>query len=406
MTQNFSPLPLSLLRLSRNEVDARNLIVQRAQALEIELQDQFCTVTLEPLLAMHMHESTFNSDDWLVQAQWAGAPFDIILPASAAQSWMAARFPELALADMPDCLAAALLETVFEELSCMQLLCSRGQLQIQSLAQNPQSSRSLPQCFALSLSSQSGCIYGQIQTDSLGLMLMAGLLSSLPMQDNRIDVDALPIVLNVEIGRTCLTAKALSELALGDSVLFDHIWIGQDQSLWLGYEDIGVRVRWQDFDLQVIEPLQVTDLRMFLDKESDMNQHNISPISEVGIDLRFDLGQRSILLSDLKAMQVGQTLSLDRPLSASVTIRANGTAIGAGELVEIDGRLGVTVTALFMDEQTESLSSTQLNGTRSGMQSSSELNQAELEDEIDQAFDKALEDEDSEENNVEENRKQ
>ena len=70
------------------------------------------------------------------------------------------------------------------------------------------------------------------------------------------------------------------------------------------------------------------------------------PLDGVPVTLHFDLGDRSIPLGELKALQVGQVLELDRPLSQPVRIRANGALIGTGELVEIDGRLGVTIATL------------------------------------------------------------
>lgn len=64
------------------------------------------------------------------------------------------------------------------------------------------------------------------------------------------------------------------------------------------------------------------------------------------LQLVFDLGERSVTLAQLQALQVGQVLDLERPLSAAVSLRVNGRLVGTGELVEIDGRLGVCVSAL------------------------------------------------------------
>lgn len=67
---------------------------------------------------------------------------------------------------------------------------------------------------------------------------------------------------------------------------------------------------------------------------------------QVPITLSFDLGERTLTLGELKTLQVGQSLALDRPLSSAVAVRANGALIGWGELVLIDERVGVTLTAL------------------------------------------------------------
>ncbi|WP_218122604.1 FliM/FliN family flagellar motor switch protein [Propionivibrio dicarboxylicus] len=62
----------------------------------------------------------------------------------------------------------------------------------------------------------------------------------------------------------------------------------------------------------------------------------------------FDLGERSITLGELKALRAGQVLELDRPLGTLVNVRANGRLIATGELVDIDGRLGVSIATLAM----------------------------------------------------------
>jgi type III secretion protein Q len=53
-------------------------------------------------------------------------------------------------------------------------------------------------------------------------------------------------------------------------------------------------------------------------------------------------------MAELEGLQPGEVLELDRPLEEAVTIRANGTAVGSGRLVDVDGRLGVQVVQLGM----------------------------------------------------------
>jgi flagellar motor switch protein FliM len=61
----------------------------------------------------------------------------------------------------------------------------------------------------------------------------------------------------------------------------------------------------------------------------------------------FDLGEIAMTLGEIQTLQVGQPLTLARPLSSAVHIRVNGALIGTGDLVEIEGELGVTVASLF-----------------------------------------------------------
>lgn len=74
-------------------------------------------------------------------------------------------------------------------------------------------------------------------------------------------------------------------------------------------------------------------------------------LDQLPLRLAFDLGERTLSLAELKALQPGQTLELGRPLAGAVQLRVNGALVGTGELVEIDGRLGVTVTSLAAQGQ-------------------------------------------------------
>ena len=51
-------------------------------------------------------------------------------------------------------------------------------------------------------------------------------------------------------------------------------------------------------------------------------------------------------LGQLGQLAVGQSFDLGRPLAGAVRVRANGALVALGELVEIDGRLGVALTQL------------------------------------------------------------
>ena len=75
------------------------------------------------------------------------------------------------------------------------------------------------------------------------------------------------------------------------------------------------------------------------------------PLSSVPVRLSFDIGETMLTLGEMKALQVGQSFDLTRPLSSAVRLRINGALIGIGELVEIDGNIGVTIASLTASER-------------------------------------------------------
>ena len=68
------------------------------------------------------------------------------------------------------------------------------------------------------------------------------------------------------------------------------------------------------------------------------------------LELTVQLGTTQLELRELAALVPGQIISLGRPLAGPYEIRAAGTLIGQGELVDVDGELGVRIVSLVVPE--------------------------------------------------------
>jgi len=69
-------------------------------------------------------------------------------------------------------------------------------------------------------------------------------------------------------------------------------------------------------------------------------------IEELPLRIVFDLGEVELSLAEVKALVPGQVIDLAREPGHAVRVTVNGRRIGAGEIVEIEGRLGVRITEL------------------------------------------------------------
>lgn len=69
-------------------------------------------------------------------------------------------------------------------------------------------------------------------------------------------------------------------------------------------------------------------------------------VEELPLRIVFDFGDLELTLAELKALVPGQVIDLAREPGSAVRMTVNGRRIGAGEIVEIDGRLGVRITEL------------------------------------------------------------
>ena len=67
---------------------------------------------------------------------------------------------------------------------------------------------------------------------------------------------------------------------------------------------------------------------------------------DVHLELTVQLGTTALSLRQIGELAVGQVVALGRPLSGPYEIRAAGRLVGQGELVDVDGELGVRILAL------------------------------------------------------------
>jgi flagellar motor switch/type III secretory pathway protein FliN len=79
-----------------------------------------------------------------------------------------------------------------------------------------------------------------------------------------------------------------------------------------------------------------------------------APVKEL-LDLSPDLtvplvvvmGRKSYTVKDLLALRIGQVMDLERAPTEPVDLVAAGKVVGKGELVEVDGKLGIRVLKLL-----------------------------------------------------------
>ncbi|MFM0305098.1 type III secretion system cytoplasmic ring protein SctQ [Paraburkholderia sediminicola] len=79
---------------------------------------------------------------------------------------------------------------------------------------------------------------------------------------------------------------------------------------------------------------------------ADMPDAVADALDQVPVTLHFDLGRCDMTLAQLRTLAPGSVLELGRAPGRAVAIRTDGLLVGHGELVEVDGLLGVAITSL------------------------------------------------------------
>lgn len=165
-------------------------------------------------------------------------------------------------------------------------------------------------------------------------------------------------------GTSVLSQAHLLALRPGDVVLIQQPCIAADVLTIRTGPRLCWRARLCDTQLQVLQGLHLTMSDTFDEPDTlappEQDSDTLAPadaavpqaagleaaLDAMRIQLSFDLGQRGMSLAELRALAPGDVIELGRPLDRAVTVRAHGQAIASGELVEIDGRLGVAIVAM------------------------------------------------------------
>ncbi|MEY4875813.1 MAG: flagellar motor switch protein FliN [Bacteroidota bacterium] len=82
---------------------------------------------------------------------------------------------------------------------------------------------------------------------------------------------------------------------------------------------------------------------------NDVQEDAAHPFGNVPIHLSFSLGTLRMPIANVMQLQEGSVIELHKATPAQVNIYANSKLIGTGDVIEIDGKIGVQITKLEKD---------------------------------------------------------
>jgi type III secretion protein Q len=94
-------------------------------------------------------------------------------------------------------------------------------------------------------------------------------------------------------------------------------------------------------------PSAAERLKMEDEKSSGLTAEGAAVLDALMLTVHVELAARRLSLEDLARLRPGQVLELDCKATDPVDLVADGRRIARGELVDIEGRLGVRLTHLF-----------------------------------------------------------
>jgi type III secretion system YscQ/HrcQ family protein len=191
------------------------------------------------------------------------------------------------------------------------------------------------------------------------LHLGPGLRRLLP--DHGVDSDlrrlpTLPTTLHVVIGAALLSAAQWRQVEHGDAIMLDtspRPLAGEVEArgpVWLRLP--AGRPRWSAFfdgagTLQVEAASTHHEGTAMEQADDRLPQDSGELLEEIPAEISVELGRVPLNAKEALELRPGQTLRLDRHPGDPVELRIGPKLIGRGELVQIDGRIGVVLRELF-----------------------------------------------------------
>ena len=168
-------------------------------------------------------------------------------------------------------------------------------------------------------------VFGHVETTIVAFVPRAVAVRVPPSPARRSWQLDLPIVL----GRAAIPRAAAGRLAVRDIVTIER-----RLELEIGDVTVGLTATPQTVEATVATGYVRRDMTL---------------PDDAHLELTVQLGTTRLSLRALSELAVGQVISLGRPLAGPFDVRAGGRLVGQGELIDIDGELGVRIVSLAQE---------------------------------------------------------
>ncbi len=344
--------------MDADTADSLRLIATRLKAGRFDLGGGSWRFSLAPLSGRF----SWPSEPFVVSMEWGGGRLHLLAGRATLALLYAHQFPQAPLDVFPQDLALAGFRLAWRDLATqLELLGGRRVRLIRAARAGADALEGAPFRFRLLLDSgpaRDG-VLGVLAADAPGLALLAMLARRQPVEPGVVDAET-PIPLRLELGEMRIGVAALRALAVHDVLLPDTVIDSGTPLLWLRADSRhAARARLQGSSL-VIEASLGKNISMPTPPDSAKGEdaNSLAHLDEIEIRLSFDLGEKTLLLAELAALQPGQVLELEGALPRLVAIRANGRLIGRGELVRVADQVAVRVLELARPDESGTASAT------------------------------------------------
>ncbi len=91
---------------------------------------------------------------------------------------------------------------------------------------------------------------------------------------------------------------------------------------------------------------------MHIEEFEEKTAQDLAPVFDVPVQISAVIGKTTLSVSQLLKLNAGSILELDRKVGEAIDIYVNNRLVARGEVVVVDERLGVTMTEIIKDGDT------------------------------------------------------
>lgn len=166
-------------------------------------------------------------------------------------------------------------------------------------------------------------------------------------------VERIPMTLIALAGELYLNRSDLDSLQFGDVVLLDRCDLYRQRCDWSGSVDMvidgGKRAVWRC--TVGVQKLQIVSISRYEERvmgkgetQTFGNTEELTKLAgDVPVEVTVEIARFTLALEEIGALRAGEILSTGCPIGERVTLRVGGRVIASGELVDVEGDVGVRI---------------------------------------------------------------
>lgn len=155
----------------------------------------------------------------------------------------------------------------------------------------------------------------------------------------------IPVPCKLQIGYTVLTYRMLHSVEVRDIVFLDEYYPRTGNVIIRTREDELFRATWYNGSITVNEEVA-----------NDENQEEFMRSgsgADMPVKITMDLGNVLIPMGEMKRLTSGYVFTTEQSTASPVTLRIHGKRFAVGELLDVEGRIGVRIVDIVLDKNEE-----------------------------------------------------